>query len=96
MRSLGSSVPEQASTSVRLICVEKRLLVAVTNTYTVTGMTCSHCVQAVTGEISALPGVEKVQIDLASGALEFGDPLGTYLDPDECTAALRRTQSHPA
>jgi hypothetical protein len=36
------------------------------------------------------------QIDLASGALEFGDPLGTYLDPDECTAALRRTQSHPA
>jgi hypothetical protein len=36
------------------------------------------------------------QIDLASGALEFGDPLGTYLDPDECTAALHRTQSHPA
>ena len=36
------------------------------------------------------------QIDLASGALEFGDPLGTYLDPDDCTAALRRTQSHPA
>ena len=36
------------------------------------------------------------QIDLASGALEFGDPLGTYLDPEECHAALRRTQSHPA
>jgi len=33
------------------------------------------------------------QIDLASGALRIGDPLGTYLDPDECTAALRRTQS---
>ena len=36
------------------------------------------------------------QIDLASGALEFGDPLGTYLDPEECHAALRRTQSHPS
>nr|WP_296065674.1 heavy-metal-associated domain-containing protein [uncultured Actinoplanes sp.] len=42
---------------------------AVTNTYTVTGMTCSHCVQAVTGEISALPGVADVQIDLSSGAV---------------------------
>ena len=42
---------------------------AVTNTYTVTGMTCSHCVQAVTGEISALPGVADVQVDLASGVV---------------------------
>lgn len=42
---------------------------AVTNTYTVTGMTCSHCVQAVTGELSTLPGVEDVQVDLNSGAV---------------------------
>ena len=42
---------------------------AVTSTYTVTGMTCSHCVQAVTGELSALPGVADVRIDLASGAV---------------------------
>lgn len=51
---------------------------AVTNTYTVTGMTCSHCVQAVTGEISALPGVADVQVDLASGAVTVTSdaPLG--------------------
>ncbi|MCY1137739.1 cation transporter [Actinoplanes sp. Pm04-4] len=42
---------------------------AVTSTYTVTGMTCGHCVQAVTGELSALPGVGDVQVDLASGAV---------------------------
>jgi hypothetical protein len=36
------------------------------------------------------------QIDVASGALQIGDPLGTYLDPDECAAALRRTQAAPA
>jgi copper chaperone len=42
---------------------------AVTSTYTVTGMTCAHCVQAVTGEISMLPGVADVRIDLASGAV---------------------------
>ena len=40
--------------------------------------------------------LDAAQIDLSSGALQIGDPLGTYLDPDECTAALRRTQSHPA
>jgi copper chaperone CopZ len=32
-------------------------------------MTCSHCVQAVTGELSALQGVADVQVDLASGAV---------------------------
>ncbi|BBH65922.1 heavy metal transport/detoxification protein [Actinoplanes sp. OR16] len=42
---------------------------AVTSTYQVTGMTCSHCVQAVTKEISALPGVADVQVDLASGGV---------------------------
>ena len=42
---------------------------AVTSTYTVTGMTCAHCVQAVTGELSTLPGVAEVQVDLASGAV---------------------------
>ena len=42
---------------------------AVTSTYTVTGMTCAHCVQAVTGELSALTGVADVHVDLASGAV---------------------------
>jgi copper chaperone len=42
---------------------------AVTNTYTVTGMTCEHCVRAVTGELSALPGVADVNIDLGTGAV---------------------------
>jgi copper chaperone len=36
-------------------------------TYTVTGMTCDHCAQAVTTEVSSLPGVTKVDVDLASG-----------------------------
>ncbi|HET6482176.1 MAG TPA: heavy-metal-associated domain-containing protein [Actinoplanes sp.] len=42
---------------------------SVTSTYTVTGMTCGHCVQAVSGELSTLPGVADVQVDLASGAV---------------------------
>ena len=42
---------------------------SVTTTYTVTGMTCTHCVQAVTSEIAELPGVTSVQVDLGSGAV---------------------------
>jgi len=40
-----------------------------TATYTVVGMTCGHCVNAVTEEVGALPGVRDVVIDLASGAV---------------------------
>jgi copper chaperone len=36
-------------------------------TYTVTGMTCEHCVRAVREEIGRLPGVADVVADLASG-----------------------------
>ena len=38
-----------------------------TSTYRVEGMTCGHCVSAVTQEISALPGVYDVDVDLATG-----------------------------
>ena len=40
-----------------------------TATYTVTGMTCAHCVAAVTEEVGAVPGVTGVEVDLATGAL---------------------------
>ena len=40
-----------------------------TSTYTVSGMTCGHCVNAVTTEVSAIPGVEAVKVDLDSGTL---------------------------
>jgi copper chaperone len=38
-------------------------------TFTVTGMTCDHCRRAVTEEISAVDGVESVDVDLASGTV---------------------------
>jgi copper ion binding protein len=37
--------------------------------YTVTGMTCGHCVDAVSGEIGKISGVTRVQVDLASGSV---------------------------
>ncbi len=39
------------------------------STFHVVGMTCSHCVNAVTQEISKLDGVTRVDVDLASGSV---------------------------
>jgi copper chaperone len=38
-------------------------------TYRVAGMTCDHCVASVREEVSALPGVERVEVELATGRL---------------------------
>jgi copper ion binding protein len=38
-------------------------------TYTVTGMTCEHCVRSVTEEVGELDGVTDVAVDLATGAV---------------------------
>ena len=38
-----------------------------TTTFTVVGMTCGHCVAAVKEEVSKLDGVNRVEVDLASG-----------------------------
>ena len=35
--------------------------------YTVTGMTCEHCVGAVREEVGRIPGVTDVSVDLSSG-----------------------------
>jgi len=40
-----------------------------TTTYRVEGMTCNHCVQAVTREVSALPGVDEAVVDLQARTL---------------------------
>ena len=55
-----------------------------TRTITVTGMTCGHCVAAVQEEVGRLPGVQGVEVDLASGrvTVESDAPLA-----DEVLAA---------
>ncbi len=46
-----------------------------TQTWTVSGMTCDHCVRSVTEEVEALPGVRRVAVRLDDGALHVeADP----------------------
>jgi copper chaperone CopZ len=42
---------------------------SVVTDYAVAGMTCGHCVAAVTEELSALPGVTGVVVDLVGGGV---------------------------
>ena len=57
-----------------------------TSTYTVEGMTCSHCVWAVRQEVGALPGVSEVDVDLATGRVTvFSDRELTH---EEISAAV--------
>jgi copper chaperone CopZ len=49
-----------------------------TTPFTIIGMTCSHCVSAVTEEVCKLDGVTGVYIDLATGTatVESTGPIG--------------------
>jgi copper chaperone CopZ len=40
-----------------------------TRSYAVDGMTCGHCVQAVTAEVGKVPGVRQVTVDLDTGTV---------------------------
>lgn len=60
-----------------------------TTTYTVRGMTCGHCVNAVTEELLTIMGVTDVAIDLVEGgdstvSVTSTDPL----DPAQVKAAV--------
>lgn len=41
------------------------------STYTVTGMTCGHCVNAVSEEVREIPGVDVVNVELEGGRMEI-------------------------
>jgi copper chaperone CopZ len=60
-----------------------------TETYRVTGMTCSHCVAAVTEELTAIDGVSAVTIDLvAGGTSAVTVQSGAPLDPTAVAEAV--------
>jgi copper chaperone CopZ len=59
---------------------------SVSTTYRVVGMTCGHCVSAVTQEVTALSGVTGVEVDLASGDVTVTSD--DALDADAVRAAV--------
>lgn len=55
-------------------------------TYVVSGMSCEHCVQSVTEEVSEIDGVSDVNVDLASG--EVTVTSATELNSQEVREAV--------
>ena len=56
------------------------------NTYDVKGMTCGHCVSAVSAELVKLPGVREVEVDLDTGKVTVISD--SALDLDAVQAAV--------
>ena len=54
-------------------------------TYTVSGMTCEHCVKAVRSEIGSLSGVDSVDVDLEAGRVTVS---GTEFTDEQIRAAV--------
>jgi len=55
-------------------------------TYTITGMTCGHCVDAVSTELGRLAGVTDVRVDLAASTATVTSDQP--LDPEAVRAAV--------
>jgi len=64
---------------------ERGSLMAVA-TYTITGMTCGHCVDAVSTELGRLAGVTDVRVDLAASTATVTSDQP--LDPEAVRAAV--------
>lgn len=70
---------------------------SLTTSYTVSGMTCEHCVKAVTQELENLDGVSTVSIELVAGgdsavhvtSANALDPAAVRDAVDEAGYALR-------
>ena len=59
---------------------------AETSTWTVTGMTCAHCVASVTEELEELDGVQSVEVTLDGGRVQVISE--TPLERDRVEAAV--------
>jgi copper chaperone len=58
-----------------------------TATYTVSGMTCEHCVRAVNDELSSLDGVTAVQVELVPAGISTVTVVSDQPLPDAQVAA---------
>ena len=56
-------------------------------TYLIEGMTCEHCVKAVTSELSGLDGVTRVEVDLTAGGTSTVVVTSEQTLPREAVAA---------
>ncbi|QHE74308.1 Copper(I) chaperone CopZ (plasmid) [Rhodococcus sp. WAY2] len=68
---------------------DNTMAATISTSYPVTGMTCGHCVDAVTEELRTLPGVVEVSVDLVADGTSTVTVTGTTpLTGGQVAAAL--------
>jgi copper chaperone len=78
---------DRQGNEIALRALTTRIQTMASTVITVTGMTCSHCVNAVQAEIGKLTGVSDVAVDLETGSVTIsGD--GPLPGPDALRAAV--------
>lgn len=48
--------------------------------YSVSGMSCGHCADAIKGALTALPGIDAVDVDVAAGLVTVSGGGATVVD----------------
>lgn len=84
--------PHQAARPARNLSITHGKEELMNATYTVTGMTCGHCVHAVKQEVSAIPGVTDVALALETGKLEITS--SAPVDFDRIVEAVAEAGEH--
>jgi copper chaperone CopZ len=65
------------------------------SSYAVDGLTCGHCVSAVTDELTGLAGVNEVRVDLTAGGISTVTITSSApLEEDTVSAALEEAGSY--
>lgn len=60
-----------------------------TTTVSISGMTCGHCVDSVTEEISAIEGVRNVTVDLNKGGISTATVTSEHdIEPEQIGEAV--------
>jgi copper chaperone len=63
-----------------------------TTTYPVAGMSCEHCANAVTSQLTSLDGVTGVTVDLVPGGISLVSVTGDAPLPDGRHRGTRRSR----
>ncbi|QIM15625.1 heavy-metal-associated domain-containing protein [Leucobacter insecticola] len=60
----------------------------ITSNFLVTGMTCSHCENAIREEVSQIPGVTDIEVSAETGLLRVTQSAGSAPDAADIIAAV--------
>ncbi len=90
MVSTGCACCTPAPDAARVTTASAVRPAAVSEMYSVTGMTCGHCAARITEALSALEGVKEVRVELVPGGASAVTVTGAPVSPLDVRDAVER------